>query len=119
MSTWKDFASKALWTASTISQTPSMPLTASLANRPCSSTLCFVPSPLIWSHCVPTAANLALENVVRKTINYLPNLVKKCASHHTETVRRITPKCGLSSRHSEQPSFCFNSCDVGEPYYEM
>src|SRR5208337_1589363 len=58
-------------------------------------------SPPIWSHCVPNAANLALENVAQKTINYLPNLVMKCASHHTETSRRINPKCALTSRHSD------------------
>jgi len=74
----------------------SMPPTASLANRPSSSMLCFARSPPIWSRCAPNAANLALENVAQKTINYLPNLVKKCAPHHTETGRRIYPKCALS-----------------------
>src|SRR5271166_5555752 len=100
MSTWSEFPLKARWIASTILQTLSMLLTASLVNRPCSSTLCYVLKPPIWSHCVPIAANLALENVAQKTINSLPNLVIKCAPHHTETVRRITPKCRLSSRHS-------------------
>src|SRR5260370_27037331 len=104
MSTWSDFPSKARWTASTISQTPFMPLTASLLNRPCSSTPSYVRSPRIWSHCVPTAANLALENVAQKTINYLPILVVKCTPYHIETVRRINPKCALSSRHSGLPS---------------
>src|SRR5271165_7093687 len=102
MSTWSEFPLKARWIASTILQTLSMLLTASLVNRPCSSTLCYVLKPPIWSHCVPIAANLALENVAQKTINSLPNLVIKCAPHHTETVRRITPKCRLSSRHSAQ-----------------
>src|SRR5271165_5290273 len=102
MPTWSEPPLKALWTASTISQTLSMPLTASLVNRPSSSMLSCARSPPIWSHCVPNAANLALENVAQKTINYLPNLVKKCASHHTETSRRINPKCALSSCHSEQ-----------------
>src|SRR6266404_1028698 len=102
MSTWSEFPSKVRWIASTISQMPSMPLTASLVNKLCSSTLCYAPSPPIWSHCVPTAANLALENGAQKTINYLPNPAIKCAPHHTETVRRITPKCALSSRHSGQ-----------------
>src|SRR5208337_433633 len=102
MSTWSEFPLKARWIASTILQTLSMLLTASLVNRPCSSTLCYVLKPPIWSHCVPIAANLALENVAQKTINSLPNLVIKCAPHHTETVRRITPKCRLSSRHSGQ-----------------
>src|SRR6266404_5055186 len=102
MSTWSEFPSKVRWIASTISQMPSMPLTASLVNKLCSSTLCYAPSPPIWSHCVPTAANLALENGAQKTINYLPNPAIKCAPHHTETVRRITPKCALSSRHSAQ-----------------
>src|SRR5260370_5988715 len=78
-----------------------MPLSASLLNRPCSSTPSYVRSPRIWSHCVPTAANLALENVAQKTINYLPILVVKCTPYHTETVRRINPKCALSSRHSQ------------------
>src|SRR5271165_129203 len=100
MPTWSEPPLKALWTASTISQTLSMPLTASLVNRPSSSMLSCARSPPIWSHCVPNAANLALENVAQKTINYLPNLVKKCASHHTETSRRINPKCALSSCHS-------------------
>src|SRR6266403_6359064 len=100
MSTWSEFPSKVRWIASTISQMPSMPLTASLVNKLCSSTLCYAPSPPIWSHCVPTAANLALENGAQKTINYLPNPAIKCAPHHTEIVRRITPKCALSSRHS-------------------
>ncbi len=50
----------------------------------------------IASSGAPNAANLALENVAQKTINYLPNLVKKCAPHHTETARRINPKCALS-----------------------
>src|SRR5208337_194541 len=103
MSTWSEFPLKARWIASTILQTLSMLLTASLVNRPCSSTLCYVLKPPIWSHCVPIAANLALENAAQKTINSLPNLVIKCAPHHTETVRRITPKCRLSSRHSGQP----------------
>src|SRR5271157_5890219 len=103
MSTWSEFPLKARWIASTILQTLSMLLTASLVNRPCSSTLCYVLKPPIWSHCVPIAANLALENVAQKTINSLPNLVIKCAPHHTETVRRITPKCRLSSRHSPLP----------------
>src|SRR5271166_2979747 len=102
MPTWSEPPLKALWTASTISQTLSMPLTASLVNRPSSSMLSCARSPPIWSHCVPNAANLALENVAQKTINYLPNLVKKCASHHTETSRRINPKCALSSCHSGQ-----------------
>src|SRR5208337_4215220 len=103
MSTWSEFPLKARWIASTILQTLSMLLTASLVNRPCSSTLCYVLKPPIWSHCVPIAANLALENAAQKTINSLPNLVIKCAPHHTETVRRITPKCRLSSRHSGLP----------------
>src|SRR5271166_3644287 len=89
MPTWSEPPLKALWTASTISQTLSMPLTASLVNRPSSSMLSCARSPPIWSHCVPNAANLALENVAQKTINYLPNLVKKCASHHTETIRNV------------------------------
>src|ERR1700722_9603907 len=105
MSTWSEFPSKALWTASIITQMPSMPPTASLVNRPSSSMLCFAQSPPIWSRCAPNAANLALENVAQKTINYLPNLVKKCAPHHTETGRRINPKCALSSRHSGQAMF--------------
>ena len=50
----------------------------------------------VMSRCAPNAANLALENVAQKTINYLPNLVKKCAPHHTETGRRNNPKCALS-----------------------
>src|SRR5271170_6393799 len=100
MSTWSAFPSKALWTASIITQMPSMPPTASLVNRPSSSMLCFAPSPTIWSHCAPNAANLALANVAQKTINYLPNPVKKWAPHHTETGRRINPKCALSSCHS-------------------
>src|ERR1700686_2299994 len=106
MSTWSEFPSKALWTASIITQMPSMPPTASLVNRPSSSMLCFAPSPPIWSHCAPNAANLALENVAQKTINYLPNLAKKCTPHHTETGRRINPKCALSSRHSGHSSVC-------------
>src|ERR1700680_345112 len=100
MSTWSESPSKALWTVSTTSQMLSMPLTASLVNRPTSSTLCCERSPPIWSRCAPNAANLALENVAQKTINYLPNLAKKCAPHHTETGRRINPKCALSSCHS-------------------
>ena len=60
------------------------------------STLSCGRSPPIWSHCAPNAANLALENVAQKTINYLPNLAKKCTPHHTETGRRINPKCALS-----------------------
>ena len=100
MSTWSASPLKALWTASTILQTLSMPPIASLVNRLSSSMLSCAPSPPIWSHCVPNAANLALENVAQKTINYLPNLVKKCASHHTETSRRINPKWALSSCHS-------------------
>ena len=91
-----EFPSKALWTASIITQMPSMPPTASLANRPSSLMLCFARLPPIWSRSAPNAANLALENVAQKTINYLPNLVKKCAPHHTETGRRINPKCALS-----------------------
>ena len=35
-----------------------------------------------------------------KTINYLPNLAKKCIPHHTETGRKINPKCALTSCHS-------------------
>src|SRR5262245_27542376 len=100
MSIWNDFPSKARWTASTISQTPSMPPTASLVSRPNSSTLCYVPSLPIWSHCVPIAANLGLENGAPKTTNYLQNLVVKCTSHHTEIAQQIHPKCALSSRHS-------------------
>src|ERR1700740_3451758 len=80
-----------------------MPLTASLVNRPSSLTLCFGRSPPIWSRCAPNAANLALENVAQKTINYLPNLAKKCVPHHTETGRKINPKCALTSWHSGQP----------------
>src|SRR5260370_4771691 len=80
-----------------------MPLSASLLNRPFRSPPSYVRSPRIWSHSVPTAANLALENVAQKTINYLPILVVKCTPYHTETVRRLNPKCALSSRHSGQP----------------
>ena len=29
-------------------------------------------------------------------LSILPHLVKKCASHHTETGRRIIPKCTLA-----------------------
>jgi hypothetical protein len=54
---------KGFWTASIITQMPSMPPTASLANRPSSSMLCFAPSPPIWSRCAPNAANLVLANV--------------------------------------------------------
>src|SRR5258705_6777981 len=100
MSTWSESPSKALWTAFTISPMPSMPLTASLVNRPSSSTHCCGRSPPIWSRCAPNAANLALENVAQKTINYLPNLAKKCIPHHTETGRKINPKCALTSCHS-------------------
>src|SRR6476660_8710648 len=100
MSTWSEFPSKALWTASIITQMPSMPPTASLVNRPSSSMLCFAQSPPIWSRCAPNAANLALENVAQKTINYLPSLAKKCIPHHTETGRKINPKCALTSCHS-------------------
>src|SRR5882757_8938086 len=102
MSTWSEFPSKALWTASIITQMPSMPPTASLVNRPSSSMLCFARSPPIWSRGAPNAANLALANGAQKTINYLPNLVKKCARHHTETGREINPKCALTSCHSAQ-----------------
>jgi hypothetical protein len=87
--------SKALWTVSTTSQMLSMPLTGSLVNRPTSSTLCCGRSPPIWSLRAPSAANLALEKVAQKTINYLPNLVKKCTPPHTRTGRRINPKCAL------------------------
>src|SRR5271165_5047046 len=100
MPTWSEFPSKALWTASIITQMPSMPRTASLVNRPSSSMLCFARSPPIWSRCAPNAANLALENVAQKTINYLPNLAKKCIPHHTETGRKRNPKCALTSCHS-------------------
>src|SRR5271165_815781 len=103
MPTWSEFPSKALWTASIITQMPSMPRTASLVNRPSSSMLCFARSPPIWSRCAPNAANLALENVAQKTINYLPNLAKKCIPHHTETGRKRNPKCALTSCHSGQP----------------
>src|SRR5271166_462227 len=100
MPTWSEPPLKALWTASTISQTLSMPLTASLVNRPSSSMLSCARSPPIWSRCAPNAANLALENVAQKTINYLPNLAKKCIPHHTETGRKRNPKCALTSCHS-------------------
>ncbi len=53
-----------------------------------SSMLCFARSPPIWSRCAPNAANLALENVAQKTINYLPNLVKKCAPPPSGTGQR-------------------------------
>src|SRR5271166_4914779 len=109
MSTWSEFPSKALWTASIITQMPSMPRTASLVNRPSSSMLCFARSPPIWSRCAPNAANLALENVAQKTINYLPNLAKKCIPHHTETGRKRNPKCALTSCHSGQSQTIFTS----------
>src|SRR5258708_37934753 len=102
MSTWSESPLKALWTAYIISQTLSMPLTANLVNRPNSSMLSCGRSPPTWSRRAPNAANLALESVDRKTINYLPNLVKKCAPRHTETGPRINPKCALSSCHSGQ-----------------
>jgi Transposase DDE domain len=51
------FPLKALWTASIISQTLSMLLTASLANRPNSSMLSCGRSPPIWSRCAPNEAN--------------------------------------------------------------
>ncbi len=85
MSTWSAFPSKALWTASIITQMPSMPPTAAPVNRPSSSMLCFAPSPPIWSPGAPNAANLALANVAQKTINYLPNLVKKWAPHQRKS----------------------------------
>src|SRR5260370_39129652 len=91
-----------------------MPLSASLLNRPCSSTADYVRSLRIWSHSVPTAANLALENVAQKTINYLPILVVKCTPYHTQTLRRINPKCDLSSRHSGQP-FPYDLFDTLRP----
>src|SRR5271157_5216178 len=106
MPTWSEFPSKALWTASIITQMPSMPRTASLVNRPSSSMLCFARSPPIWSRCAPNAANLALENVAQKTINYLPNLAKKCIPQHTETGQKINPKCALTSCHSRLTPLC-------------
>ena len=81
---WSEFPSKALWTASIITQMPSMPRTASLVNRPSSSMLCFARSPPIWSRCAERSEPRALENVAQKTINYLPNLQKN--------VHRTTPK---------------------------
>jgi hypothetical protein len=54
--------------------------------------------PLRPNRCEPRAR----KRRPRKNINYLPNPVIKCTPHHTEIVRRITPKCALSSCHSGQ-----------------